>query len=205
MSNKGHREALLDAAKKLIRTRGYGHITARDLVAASNTNLASIGYHFGSKEALLNEAIGEALEEWTDAIGRATQGRRGATALQRITSSWRAVLDDAGEIRPYLLAFLEALAHSARSPELADQLARHYRKQRERVAGFVAGDFGGALDDRTAHDLATLMIAISDGLLIQSFADPEQTPGATRLAAAVAETGGQLAFGQPPSARKRRR
>ena len=60
--------------KTLLRERDYGNITARDLVAASNTNLGSIGYHFGSKEALLNEAIGQALEEWTDAIGRATRG-----------------------------------------------------------------------------------------------------------------------------------
>ena len=54
-----HRDALLEAAKRLLRERDYGNITARDLVAASNTNLGSIGYHFGSKEALLNEAIGQ--------------------------------------------------------------------------------------------------------------------------------------------------
>ena len=30
--------------------------TARDIVAASGANLASIGYHFGSKEALLSAA-----------------------------------------------------------------------------------------------------------------------------------------------------
>ena len=205
MSRKSHREALLAAAKELIRTRGYGHITARDLVSASNTNLASIGYHFGSKDALLNEAIGAALEEWTDAIGQVTQAQRGASPLQRLTGSWRAVLNKADEIRPYLLAFFEALTQSARSPELAEQLATHYRKQRERVAGFVADDFGGALDDRTARDLATLVIALSDGLMIQSFADPEQTPSANRLAAAVAAAGAQLAAGHPPSARSRRR
>ena len=51
---ESHRDALLDAAKSLLRERDYGNITARDLVAASNTNLGSIGYHFGSKEALLN-------------------------------------------------------------------------------------------------------------------------------------------------------
>ena len=98
-----------------------------------------------------------------------------------------------------------ARAQSARSPELSEQLATLYRKQRERVAGFVADDFAGALDDRTARDLATLVIALSDGLMIQSFADPEETPSAARLAAAVAAAGRQLAAGQPPSARRRRR
>ena len=41
---------LLEAARTLLRERTYGNITARGLVAASNTNLGSIGYHFGSKD-----------------------------------------------------------------------------------------------------------------------------------------------------------
>jgi hypothetical protein len=41
---------------------------ARDLVAASGTNLASIGYHFGSKEALLQTALLEASAEWGDEL-----------------------------------------------------------------------------------------------------------------------------------------
>jgi AcrR family transcriptional regulator len=50
----GHREALLAGARRCLLERGYARTTARDLVAASDTNLASIGYHFGSNEALLN-------------------------------------------------------------------------------------------------------------------------------------------------------
>jgi hypothetical protein len=41
--------------------RGYARTTARDLAAESGANLASIGYHFGSKEALLNEALAEGM------------------------------------------------------------------------------------------------------------------------------------------------
>jgi len=45
------------------------NITASDLVAASDANLGSIGYHFGSIEALLNETIGLALEELAHVAG----------------------------------------------------------------------------------------------------------------------------------------
>ena len=48
----GHKEDLLDGAKRMLLERGYANTTARDIVAASKTNLASIGYHFGSKEQL---------------------------------------------------------------------------------------------------------------------------------------------------------
>jgi AcrR family transcriptional regulator len=62
----GHREQLLDAARRLLVERGSARITARDLVAESGTNLGSIGYHFGSKDALINAAIEAAFDDWAD-------------------------------------------------------------------------------------------------------------------------------------------
>ncbi|MBN1170597.1 MAG: helix-turn-helix transcriptional regulator, partial [Micromonosporaceae bacterium] len=67
----GHREQLLAGAKRCLYERGYARTTARDIVAASGTNLASIGYHFGSKEALLNAAMIDAMTEWGDELERA--------------------------------------------------------------------------------------------------------------------------------------
>ena len=40
-----HKEDLLAGAVACLREKGYAHTTARDIVAASGTNLASIGYH----------------------------------------------------------------------------------------------------------------------------------------------------------------
>jgi AcrR family transcriptional regulator len=169
-----HRAALLEAARELLRTRGYASITARDLVAASGTNLGSIGYHFGSKEALLNEAIGEALQEWADTIARTAETEPGKTPLDALTRSTRAMLDRFDEIKPYFLAFIEALARSARTPELARQLAQHYEAQRERVTDTVVAALGARLDRDTAASLAALMIAVTDGLLLQYYADPDR-------------------------------
>jgi AcrR family transcriptional regulator len=42
---------------------GYARTTARDIVAASGTNLASIGYHYGSTQALLNAAVVKSLAQ----------------------------------------------------------------------------------------------------------------------------------------------
>ena len=71
----GHREDLLVGAVRCLREKGYAHTTARDIVAASGTNLASIGYHYGSTKALLNAAVITAMEdfgaEMAKAIGRA--------------------------------------------------------------------------------------------------------------------------------------
>src|ERR1700712_5291714 len=68
MAAMGHREDLLDGAKRCLYTKGYARTTARDIVAASGTNLASIGYHYGSKEALLNAALMSATEDWGETL-----------------------------------------------------------------------------------------------------------------------------------------
>jgi AcrR family transcriptional regulator len=180
-SRPTHREALLDAARTLLRTQGYGNITARDLVAASNTNLASIGYHFGSKEALLNEAIGSALEEWAETMAKTTDAGEGKTPLERLNISAAALLDEFDQVRPFYLAFIEALARSARSPELAAQLGRHYERQRDRVAGILTATLGPDLDPAIARQLATTMIAVTDGLMLQLFADPTKVPTSEEL------------------------
>ncbi|BFO15591.1 hypothetical protein SHKM778_19790 [Streptomyces sp. KM77-8] len=52
----GHREDLLEGAKRCLLAKGFVHTTARDIVRESKTNLASIGYHYGSKDALLAQA-----------------------------------------------------------------------------------------------------------------------------------------------------
>ena len=188
MVSTGHREALLDAARTLLRERDYGNITARELVAASGTNLGSIGYHFGSKEGLLNEAIGLAFEDWTEALGRAINEGSGATAPERMVSVWRAALDEFDRIRPFFLAYLEALPRSARSPELAGRLAAHYERQRERVAGLIADALPGPVDADDTRGFASLMIAMVDGLMLQAFVDPEHAPTADGLAAAAVRT-----------------
>ena len=66
----GHREQLLDGAKRCLYEKGYAGTTARDIVAASRTNLASIGYHFGSKDALLAAAMIEAFGDWGEQLQR---------------------------------------------------------------------------------------------------------------------------------------
>ena len=55
----GHREDLLEGAKRCLIERGYSRTTARDIVEASHTNLGSIGYHYGTKDKLLLQAMVE--------------------------------------------------------------------------------------------------------------------------------------------------
>jgi AcrR family transcriptional regulator len=181
----GNRDALLEGAKQCLRTKGYAHTTARDLVAASGANLSSIGYHFGSKEALLAEAFDEIFMEWTAQLTQAATGDPTANALQRMSDSWSEFLARMPDHEPLLLAFVESIGPSVRSPELREKLAEHYQRTRELVADSVRDSLGDA-DGADPEVIASWLIAIHDGFMLQFLVDPARTPDGDRLATALA-------------------
>jgi AcrR family transcriptional regulator len=177
----GHREELLAGARRCLEQRGYARTTARDLVAESGTNLASIGYHFGSKEALLNEAIGVSFEEWAERVrALALTIEPGGEPTSVLAASWEAMLTSFAEYRGLAVAFTEALAQAERQPALRAQLAGIYEQSRTSVAAMIA-EATGLPDGPQTRALATFQIVVCDGLLVQWLLDPDATPSGAEL------------------------
>ena len=193
----GHREQLLAAARTLLETRGYAHITARDLVAESGTNLASIGYHFGSKAALLNQAIEDAFADWARRLADLVMADPDATPIQRAWTTWAAVLDAMPTQRPLLQAYVEALAQAQREPELRAQLAAHMREVRRMVAERVAESLG----DGTPADDAALPRGrvVRDGGLRRAGAAMAARPGRDADRRSAAQRAGRGVRGVVPA------
>ena len=180
----GNREALLEGAKEYLCTKGYARTTARDLVAASGANLSSIGYHFGSKEALLAEAFDEIFMQWTGQLTAAATGDPAANALARMAESWRQFLASMPEHESLLLAFVESIGPSVRSPELREKLADHYERTREVVADSVRDSIGD-VEGAEPMVIASWLIAIHDGFMLQFLVDPQRTPDGDQLVTAL--------------------
>lgn len=51
------KQKILDAAERLIAEQGYAATSLRQIIAEAGVNLASVHYHFGSKEELLDEVV----------------------------------------------------------------------------------------------------------------------------------------------------
>ncbi len=182
-----NRDALLEGAKRCLREKGYARTTARDLVAASNTNLSSIGYHFGSKEALLAEAFGEVFAEWTAQLTKVALDSPAANSLERVAASWKAMLDSLPRHESLMLAFVESIGPSVRSPELGEQLAEHYRRSRADVADAVEQSLGedAAAAGADPETIASFLIAIADGFMIQFLVNPASCPTGEQLVDAL--------------------
>ncbi len=202
----GHRERLLAAAMRCLREKGYARTTARDLVAASGTNLASIGYHFGGKERLLNEAIAEGFRLWTEEVERAVFEVEGGNILEQGRRSLEATVGRFAELRPFLVAYVEAFPQAVRFPELRERLARGYEDARRATMkmverGLAAQGIELGPGDRRA--LASVLVAICDGLMLQWLVDARGTPDAGEIARASRNLARAVARGGAATARGR--
>jgi AcrR family transcriptional regulator len=183
----GNRQRLLDAAVRCIEERGYARTTARDLVQASGTNLGAISYHFESKEALLNEALGECCRRWLQRIQEAsTAASSGNAWVDAITVAYAALRDG----REFAVAYAEAWVQAERSPALRAQLAAQYREFRTATAILAQSLTPSSSALQTDPEaLGTILVAIGDGLIIQWLLDADSLPEPARLARALTEFG----------------
>jgi AcrR family transcriptional regulator len=190
----GNREQLVAAAKRCLYDKGYAHTTARDIAAASGVSLAAIGYHFGSKEALLNAARIEAIGEWADELGRALADDSGpdATPMERFEAIWARVIEAFDAHRPLWTASFEMLAQLDHAPEVRRAVADAQERARLGLAALFH-HLDPAVDQRSAWVVGSFYLALLPGVMAQWLIDPEHAPSARDLAdalrAIVAEVG----------------
>jgi AcrR family transcriptional regulator len=176
----GHRERLLEGALICLRERGYARTTTRDIVAASGTNLGSIVYHYGTKERLLEEAMGEGFRRWTEAIS-AVADQSTANPFEQMRAALGQARSAFDEQHGLFTAFLEAAAETGRSDELRGHMAEGYEHARRRVGQSIRHTMPDAGED-DVRTLASLMVAIVDGLMLQWLLDRDAVPRGEEVA-----------------------
>ncbi|MEV8093646.1 TetR/AcrR family transcriptional regulator [Kitasatospora sp. NPDC085879] len=136
----GNREDLLAGAKRCLLEKGYGRTTARDIASAAGVSLAAIGYHYGSKDALLTQAMLEAMGEWGDELGRVLSALGGETDPQeRFVAAWDKVLESFAEHRGLWAVQIEILARMEQSPELREVLGGAQKEARLGLSAMFQG------------------------------------------------------------------
>lgn len=190
----GHREALLKGAKRCIIEKGYARTTARDVVEASSTNLASIGYHFGSMENLMSEALIALHNEWGDQIEAVMAAKKDAPPALHFRAGWEEMLRQNREDRNVAVAGIEVMAQALRSPAVTRALADAYAKGRHGLFELFAGDASAySKEDRVA--VGSAILALIAGLMIQEVLEPGSSPDADSLMRALRILG--KAAGEP--------
>lgn len=188
-----HREQILEGAIECVQTRGVADTTTRDIAAAAGASLASIPYHFGSKDALMDQALLQAIRRYSEHVQK--QAFAGdAPPLQALAKSLIATVDSFDQVRPLLVSLMEAHVKAIHSESLRDRFATSRRVAVERIAAGVRGGLGleGQLSEAQIHAVSVLILALVDGLMLAWLIDPEAIPAGQELLDAVVAAAGPL-------------
>jgi AcrR family transcriptional regulator len=173
-----HREQILEGAIQCVQTRGVADTTTRDL--------ASIPYHFGSKDALMDQALLHAIRRYSEHVQQ--QAFAGdAPPLQALAKSLIATVDSFAEARPLLISLMEAHVKAIHSEALRERVAANRRAAVERIAASVSGGLGleGQLSESQTHAVSVLILALVDGLMLAWLVDPDSVASGQELLDAV--------------------
>ncbi|MEU9487529.1 TetR/AcrR family transcriptional regulator [Streptomyces decoyicus] len=186
----GHREDLLEGAKRCLLEKGYARTTARDIVAASGANLASIGYHYGSKDALMRQAIIASSEEWGASVAQVPAAGGGAEArdadpLERFAAVWDAVLQRIATEREFIAAQVEVLGLLPRDPALREAIGEVLPEGGEGLVAVFEGVPDTEVDPEAARVVGSFYQALLTGLMVQSLLTPDAMPSGRDLATAL--------------------
>jgi len=181
----GNRENLLEGAKRCLLEKGYRATTARDIAAASGVSLAAIGYHFGSKEALMNQAVYEAVGEWSEGIGQALAAADPqASVLDRLEAVWTYMVASFQRDKPLWRAQLELVVEIDRNPQLGEFFAKIQPEAHLGLAELFPGA-DPASDEKSRMQVGKLYHAILIGVMAQYFIDPQTAASGHDLAQAL--------------------
>jgi AcrR family transcriptional regulator len=178
---RSNRSNLVEGALACLERLPPERVTARAIAAESGANIASIAYHFGSKDELVTEAVIAGLDRWLEEIAGALgqlQALEPAARLQRA-----AAVIEATRRRHVGLArnFLGALAKAQHDPRIRAALAEGFRRTRPRVAELL-----GLGRDQAGEDAAGLVHSMFTGLLFQALLDSDLAIEGERMTRAQA-------------------
>ncbi|RNG03148.1 TetR/AcrR family transcriptional regulator [Streptomyces botrytidirepellens] len=183
----GHREDLLAGAKRCLLEKGWSRTTARDIVAASGANLASIGYHYGSKDTLMREALFAAMSDWADEVqaSLAQDATADGEVTERFASGWSRALELVGKHQAMWRAQLEAVMQAEHDPALREAFDRAQPEARQALVGLFHGIDGREVDEETTRVLGSFSMTLVSGMVVQQALNPGLTPDARDLIEAM--------------------
>jgi AcrR family transcriptional regulator len=151
------RDRLLTATREAIRDVGLPATTARQITGRAAANLAAIPYHFGSKDALVTEALVSEARELLAPVWELLGSDR--PAVERATGAV-AMLDD---------LFDDAL------DQVPAGLGELWGQLRDRLARDIAAQGEDGLLPAWVEPsaMAALILAVVNGVVVSSVIDPD--------------------------------
>jgi AcrR family transcriptional regulator len=164
---RSNRAQLIEGTLRCLERLPPERVTARVIADESGANLASITYHFGSKDELVTAAVVAGLDRWLEEIGRRLDETAAPAPEARFRAAIAVVEESRREHEGLARNFLGALARAQHDERVRALLAEGFRRTRDEVARVL-----GLGADAAGRDAGGLAVALFNGLLFQSLVDP---------------------------------
>ncbi|QAY59882.1 TetR/AcrR family transcriptional regulator [Microbacterium protaetiae] len=182
----GNREDLLAGARQVILEHGVAKATAREIANAAGVSLAAIGYHFGSKEQLITEALVQSLGSGIgDAMEAVVAEHASAPLLEGFAALWNRMPEIFAANREALLASMENAVRMLRSAQPESHLAAAAEHGHEGIVAPLRAARPG-MSAADAEAVAKLDYVLVQSLGILWLLNPDVLPSGDELARAVA-------------------
>ncbi|MFG1797408.1 TetR/AcrR family transcriptional regulator [Nocardia sp. NPDC049149] len=183
----GNREDLLAAARTCIYQRGFAGTTARHIASTAGVSLAAIGYHFGSKDQLVTEALTQAIGDGIGNDLEALMRRVGAgrSLPDAFAETWSAIGEIFARHKEGMIASAENMIRLRRVR--ADR--EYLTGMNEQAVGDIAvvlGEVHPELSVEQVRAVAQLYFVLLNGLSLHWLSDPAgELPTGSDLATAL--------------------
>jgi AcrR family transcriptional regulator len=160
--------ALVEASKRLLMDGGMEALRVGKITQAAGQNKAMVSYYFGGKAAMLAVVVDSLIHEAVQELATQAEGlpEGDARVDAHVDSTLRLMQT------PEFLATLDVIPPALRSDDLRERLAKLYGWYREVNAACLDPNPDPSQAERR-NGLATLFVAVIDGLAIQWALDPE--------------------------------
>ncbi|WP_149830504.1 TetR/AcrR family transcriptional regulator [Streptomyces tailanensis] len=161
----GSREALLDAAERLMGAQGYHAASVSLLCKESGCPNGSLYHHFGSKAGLLKAALQRGLGRLDDALQVASRdGGSGAARLSRFIDVLLETVDRHANFQRLLVFVLLEQTHDPEVQDVVDPFRSRILEQVTEVCADALGESSPVAECAEARDMALSLTGLTIGL-----------------------------------------
>lgn len=182
-SKNSTKERILDAAETLFSEHGFAETSMRDITKVAEVNLASINYHFGSKEELINAVFMRCVQPLAEALRENLEHMKDNITDESLDQSLRALvtagLNSSRAMKGGGGIFIRLLSRAYADPEAS--IRNYLVKQHENVLTAYVHMLAQVLPDVTPEEiywrayymLGSLMFVMSSEATLRNIARKE--------------------------------
>lgn len=174
---------IIRAATRVLARQGYANTSLLDIANEAGMSKGSIHYHFPTKEALIRDVLKSACDtvqaRTMDAL--ALEGDPQSALRKAIETLWDVRSSKSDEV----MVIADLMAQSLSEPGLRAELSTYYRLGASQIQEYIVTlEAFGLKPTVPASHIPRLLIALLDGLVLQSLVDDEAL-GAEDIISAV--------------------